>query len=337
MKKFTLHILLVLILLFLVGMPVSAENEIQVFIDGKTVAFDQPPVIIDGRTLVPMRAIFENLGATVDWEADTYTAVGKKDGITVKITIGDNTLYKNETGIALDVPAKLIGGRTMVPARAISEAFGAYVSWNPAYQYVFVETQDEFKAKYLSKIGTHNEIVAKYDVSTQRTQSEAFYAIDKLNHLALIEFSDTGTVTSDKFFGNIDDGTNAYYYNDETIKPTDMDVWAYPASKFINFADDADGQVLGATFVDESDLIRVYRYTMTSGYIDYLFDLETAELGAIYVSPEASAMLLTTTAEPSIKGEKVTIPGSGDELYVFFVYDENLVKPLWDSIIGQNQ
>ncbi len=341
MKKCTSLILLLLILLSLTAIPASAENEIQVFIDGKTVAFDQPPVIIDGRTLVPMRAIFEALDATVDWEENTQTAIGKKDGITVKITIGENILYKNETGIALDVPAKLIGGRTMVPARAISEAFGAYVSWNPTHHYVFVETQDEFKAKYLSKIGTHNETIAFYEANTQKQNIDLIYAIDKANHLAALQLDidvlTSGIVTSTQIFGNIDDGTNAYYFSEEIVKPTDMDVWAYPAAAFIDLATEIDGQVLNAVFLGEDSSIRVYRYTMTSGYVDYMFDSETAELCAVYVSPEVSTVLLATTTEPSIPGEKVSTPGAGDELYVFFVYDTEETKAVWDSVMEQMQ
>lgn len=341
MKKFTALILAILTLLSLAVVPASADGEIRVFVDGTAVSFDQPPVIIGDRTLVPLRAIFEAMDATVSWDASTRTAIGKKDGTTVKITIDENVLYKDKTAITLDVSAKLIGGRTMVPARAISEAFGAYVSWNPAYRCVFVETQDEFRAKYLAKIGTHSETIAYYEASTQRQNIEVIYGVDKVNHLAamqmFIDVLTSGTVVSSQVFGNIDNGTNAYYFSEQTIKPTDMDVWAYPAGRFVDLANEPDGQVLTATFLGEYGTVRAYRYTMPSGYVDYLFNPETAELDAIYVSPEASARLLATTTEPSIPGEKVQLPGAGDELYVFFEYDTNETKTVWDNIIEQIQ
>lgn len=114
--------------------PKAAEKEITVYVNDEKIEFDQPPVIIDGRTLVPMRAIFEALGADVEWEQSTKTATAMRDNESVKITIDDNHMTKINNGmkfgIELDVPAKLISDRTMVPARAIAEAFGAEVEWD---------------------------------------------------------------------------------------------------------------------------------------------------------------------------------------------------------------
>ncbi len=86
--------------------------------------------IKNDRTMVPMRAIFEALGAEVSWEDATKTAIGIKDGVEVKITIGENLLYKNGEAIELDAVAEITNDRTMVPVRAISEAFGCTVNWN---------------------------------------------------------------------------------------------------------------------------------------------------------------------------------------------------------------
>ncbi|MBQ3110725.1 MAG: copper amine oxidase N-terminal domain-containing protein [Clostridia bacterium] len=77
-----------------------------------------------------MRAIFEALGAEVSWDNDTRTAIGKKGNVEVKITIGENVLYKNGEAITLDAPAEITNDRTMVPVRAISEAFGCTVNWD---------------------------------------------------------------------------------------------------------------------------------------------------------------------------------------------------------------
>jgi len=81
-------------------------------------------------TLVPLRAIFEALGATVEWEQSTQTVTAVKDDITIILKIGDSFLTKNGERIALDVPAKIVGGRTLVPARAVAESFGADVQWD---------------------------------------------------------------------------------------------------------------------------------------------------------------------------------------------------------------
>ena len=106
-----------------------ASNPITVMVDGKFVEFDVPPTIIDGRTLVPVRGIFEALGATVEWDQTTKTASSKLDKDTVSLTLGSNIMKKNDEEITLDVAATIIDGRTLVPARAIAEAYGCTVNW----------------------------------------------------------------------------------------------------------------------------------------------------------------------------------------------------------------
>ena len=106
------------------------QQGISVKVNGETVNFEQPPVIIGGRTLVPLRAIFVALGAEVDWEQTTKTAIATKGSEVIRISIGSNELNKSGNIKELDVPAKLINEKTMVPARAVSEAFGAKVDWD---------------------------------------------------------------------------------------------------------------------------------------------------------------------------------------------------------------
>ena len=131
MRK-VLSVLMITIMLFSTMMfPMSAENgEISVYLNGSKIEFDVSAQIIDGRTMVPMRKIFEELGATVDWNDSTQTAIGTKENTVVKFTINDYTMYKNESAIALDVPAQLINGRTLIPLRALSEAFDCQVGWD---------------------------------------------------------------------------------------------------------------------------------------------------------------------------------------------------------------
>ena len=107
-----------------------AENIIKVFVDGAQLDFDVNPIMENDRTLVPMRAIFEALGAQVSWDGDTKTASAVKGGDTVKIIVDSNTLYKNGTAVELGVPARMVNDRTLVPVRAISESFEANVEWN---------------------------------------------------------------------------------------------------------------------------------------------------------------------------------------------------------------
>ncbi len=111
----------------------SVNCGIHVYYNGKRISFHsygQNPEILDGRTLVPLRSIFEAMGAEVSWDGEARTAIATRDGITVTVPIGSYEVYKNATAIAVDVPAQIINGRTMVPARVLAEAFGAGVTWH---------------------------------------------------------------------------------------------------------------------------------------------------------------------------------------------------------------
>ena len=111
----------------------SVNTGIHVYYNGTRVSFHaygQNPELLQSRTLVPLRSIFEAMGAQVEWDAATSTAVAKRGKVEVKIQIGASEMQKNGAAVALDVPAQLLNDRTMVPVRVIAEAFGADVSWN---------------------------------------------------------------------------------------------------------------------------------------------------------------------------------------------------------------
>ncbi len=105
------------------------SNVITVVVDGDRVEFDQNPIIEEGTVLVPMRFIFEKLGATVNWDNETNTAVAIKDDAIIVIQIGNSAMFKNETKVELEVPAKLVADRTLIPVRAVYESLGCKVNW----------------------------------------------------------------------------------------------------------------------------------------------------------------------------------------------------------------
>lgn len=110
-------------------------------LDGERITFDQDPILTSGRTLVPLRAIFEKLGAQVQWDDETQTVKATKGDTTITLTIDDVTAYKNDEVITLDVPAKIVNGRTLVPLRFISDCFDMDVQWNEEYQTVVLTTK----------------------------------------------------------------------------------------------------------------------------------------------------------------------------------------------------
>lgn len=114
-------------------------DPIKVLIDGELMSFEQPPVIIDGNTLVPMRAIFERLGAGIEWDQTNYSVTAVKDGTTIHLKIGETEALLNGQTMMLEVPAQLVNSNTMVPVRFISESLGADVYWDGMTRTVVVE------------------------------------------------------------------------------------------------------------------------------------------------------------------------------------------------------
>ena len=117
------------------------KNGIRVIVDGEQLSFDQPPVIENSRTLIPMRAIFEAIGAEIEWLPKEETVVARKDGTVIKISIGSNAMYVNDELTVLEVPAKIISSRTMVPLRAVSEALGAEVGWDAVNKIITIKSK----------------------------------------------------------------------------------------------------------------------------------------------------------------------------------------------------
>jgi Copper amine oxidase N-terminal domain len=102
-----------------------------VYVNGKRLSPDVPPAIINDRVLVPLRSIFEGLGASVNWDSKTDIITAYKADINVKLThkIGQNYMMVNGEKVLLDVTSQVVKGRTMVPVRAISNAFNVNVQY----------------------------------------------------------------------------------------------------------------------------------------------------------------------------------------------------------------
>lgn len=139
MKKF-LCILSALII-FLPS-EVFASRPVKVELNCIPMEFDQPAIVSENRTLVPLRKIFESLGASVSWDDVTRTAKAVKNDKTVSITIGTNELIVDDKVVELDVPAKIVNNRTLVPLRAISEAYDCLVLWDGEERLVDIFDQD---------------------------------------------------------------------------------------------------------------------------------------------------------------------------------------------------
>ncbi|MBE7021044.1 MAG: hypothetical protein E7411_06410 [Ruminococcaceae bacterium] len=132
---------------------IPEEGKIKVLLNGENIKFDVEPQIINSRTMVPMRAIFEKLGAEVIWDEATASATASTFDTTIKITRDSEKAYVNGQEFTLDSPATIIDGRFLVPIRFISESFGAKVEWIDATKtvsitYVLSAFRQEFKPQH---------------------------------------------------------------------------------------------------------------------------------------------------------------------------------------------
>lgn len=151
-----------------VGRSLTAINNqapVVVTVDGTALQFESDPIIENDRTLVPMRAIFEALGATVSWDGSTQTVTSYKDDNTIVMTIGSGTIYLNGLPIESDVAPILINGFTYVPVRVISESLGCMVDWNGDTRTVTIQSyantvpSEDNNTKYIGKwLGERNDI-----------------------------------------------------------------------------------------------------------------------------------------------------------------------------------
>jgi len=119
----------------------SFAQGISVVVDGHPVQFDNVgPQYVNGRVLVPLRGVFEDMGAYVDWNPTTRTVMASRADTDVQLHIGDRVATVNGQRQLLDVPAQIYRGSTMVPLRFISEALGANVEWIDANRQVMINT-----------------------------------------------------------------------------------------------------------------------------------------------------------------------------------------------------
>ena len=115
-----------------------ANSKITVKLDGETLNFDVQPQLIGGRTMVPLRVIFESLGAVVEWDNETSTVTAYNEFYLVKATIGSNTMLVNGIEKQIDIPPMIVDARTLVPVRFVAEAFNCDVQWDGNTQTVFI-------------------------------------------------------------------------------------------------------------------------------------------------------------------------------------------------------
>jgi len=116
----------------------SADEAVQLMMDGKLVTPDVPPLVKNGRTLVPVRVIAEGLGAEVGWDQATSTATITREGQRVILQLNNKQAYINGKAVTMETPPLTYQQRMLLPLRFVGEALGATVGWDDAARTVIV-------------------------------------------------------------------------------------------------------------------------------------------------------------------------------------------------------
>lgn len=157
MKRLTFFLLCVIIAL--TNTPVFAEGLTKYYCDGRwhdyhfeptyiqvngeRLETDVPPMIFSDRSVVPARAVFEKLGANVTWNSDTQQVGISMNDTNIILAINDRIAVVNDERYEMDIPAKIINGRTMIPARFVGETLGADVDWIGQQRLITIDYQPE--------------------------------------------------------------------------------------------------------------------------------------------------------------------------------------------------
>ncbi|MDO4618706.1 MAG: stalk domain-containing protein [Clostridia bacterium] len=131
-------LLLIAAIIAVFGLTAHAESSIGVTINGEVLQMEQPPVIQNGRTLVPVRSVCEAMNLNVVWDGKYQTVKIFDEDTIVKMSIGYYNIDVNEGFRYLDSPPVIVNGTTCVPIRAVLEAFGATLDWDGETQTVVI-------------------------------------------------------------------------------------------------------------------------------------------------------------------------------------------------------
>ncbi|MBS3976666.1 MAG: beta-propeller domain-containing protein [Syntrophomonadaceae bacterium] len=114
-------------------------SEVKIYLQGKHLDLEMRPALVNGRLLVPLRGVFEALGAQVNWNPTDRSITANRGSVTVKLTVNKKTALINGQSVPLDVAPSIINRRTMIPLRFISEALGELVIWEEETRSVYIK------------------------------------------------------------------------------------------------------------------------------------------------------------------------------------------------------
>lgn len=231
MKKFISLVLAVSLAISSMICVSAADEGIRVYLEGSKIDFDVPPQTINDRTMVPIRAIFEAMGANVDWDDITQTAISTKDSTTVKMTLNSTTEYINDTAYTMDVTPVIINGRTLAPARYVAEAFGYYVNWDEMTQSFLISKKPNFDISQV-KDGTR-----KHPYKFGDTIRINVFEIGATEPRATFDITLKGILSPEEMEQKINNSDYYTYSEDKYYLNCDVSLIYYEADSTYNFSD----------------------------------------------------------------------------------------------------
>lgn len=229
MKKIISCFMLVAVLLSTSILPqahiqaITNSPAISIYIDGQKITLDTQPILMNNRALVPLRGIFEKLGATVDWNKETNQVIVKNKSIEVLLEANNKAVLVNGQVHFLDAPSLLQNGKTLVPVRFVAEALGHKVTWNQATHRIDISTKGSITTIPEDKLPTlgsaaaftqllhYNNILDSYINRRYLKMDGPILALDSKGTVSTPEATTSEKPTTDSNTANSEDefsGTN---------------------------------------------------------------------------------------------------------------------------------
>jgi len=219
LKKIWTMLLAAILVVPLLLQPSTAQaaKAITIYVDGVQLKTDVPPVMVQGRVMLPLRAIFEALDARVYWNQKSQTVTGIKGDTTVVLKIKSKVATINDQTVTLDVPAQTLRGRTMVPVRFVSEALGQDVGWNSRDQIVTIKSDTPINTS-ISPVS----YVSARDIGNQGDGRDLEVSFSKSSTESLVDHYRVLVVKASKSF-NLASALNVSASNYTTVSTANSD------------------------------------------------------------------------------------------------------------------
>lgn len=169
MKAIGKVVILAFVLALCLSFTAFGSTAVNVYVNNEKVEFDVNPIIEDGRTLVPLRGVFEKLGAAVDWNKNISEVVIKDEYNEIEMLLGKNKVMVNGEVKTIDVPTRMINSRTFAPLRFITENLGHTVKWDQATNSVYITKNDSIKERQnmVMTVGSKENLIALLEYNSK--------------------------------------------------------------------------------------------------------------------------------------------------------------------------